>query len=269
MPDRAKNLRRHSEVSPAEVWPRLAVISAWADGEAARDADRAREVFHGPVFQPKGLLATEGVVTIPWEECQAAGVPALNSHFLEFIEAPDGPARLVHELEDGREYEVLLTTGGGLWRYRLGDLVRVEGRAGATPRLRWIGRCDGGCDLRGEKLHPRFVAEALAGFCQGFRLLAPCREADPPHYILFVDQPCAAQSVDEALQANPHYAHARRVGQLGPVRIFQIRGEAAEEDYLRRCAALGQRAGTVKTTALQRAAGWETWFKGNFVDFPT
>ena len=268
MPNRAGVLRRRAKLSPADVWPHLAIISSWADGEAARDAARTRELFHGVGLQPKGLLATEGVVTIPWENDEAAGVPALNSHFLEFIESPDGPVRLVHELEEGRKYAVLFTSGGGLWRYQLGDLVRVEGRAGATPRLRWIGRCDDVCDLRGEKLHPRFVADALARHCRGFRLLAPCREADPPHYILFVDQPCKAGIVDAALHANPHYAHARQIGQLGPVRIFLIRGDSPEEMYLRRCVALGQRAGTIKTGALHRSSGWETWFEGKFTDLP-
>jgi hypothetical protein len=266
MPERARELRRHSGLSPSDVWPNLAVISAWADGEAARDAEQTRQLFGGAVLQPKGLLATEGVLTIPWENDSAAGAPALNSHFLEFMESPDGPVRLVHELEEGREYEVLLTTGGGLWRYRLGDKIRTEGRAGNTPRLRWMGRCDDVCDLRGEKLHPRFVAEALAGLCHGFRMLAPCRETEPPHYILFVEQPCAAGFIDTALQSNPHYAHARKLGQLGPIRVFRTRGSSPEESYLRRCVELGQRAGTIKPTALHRADGWERWFDGEFTD---
>ena len=268
LPERAKALGRRAELSPADVWPRLAIVSAWADGEAARDASRASELFQGVTLQPKGLLATEGVVSIPWENDAAAGVPALHSHFLEFMESAEGPVRLIEELEEGRDYTVLLTTGGGLWRYRLGDRVRIEGRAQATPRLKWVGRGDDVCDLRGEKLHPQFVAEALDGLCSGFRLLAPCREEDPPHYILFVDQPFAAAGIDAALQTNPHYAHARRVGQLGSVRIFQLREASPEAAYLRRCVLLGQRAGTIKPVVLHRASGWETWFEGNFTDFP-
>ena len=266
MPERVKDLRRRAEIAPSDVWPHLSIISSWADSEASGDAARTRALFPGAVLQPKGLLATEGVVTIPWEDDAAAGVPALNSHFLEFIELSNGAVRLVHELEEGREYEVLLTTSGGLWRYRLGDIVRVEGRAGVSPRLRWVGRCDDVCDLRGEKLNPQFVANTLQYHCEGFRMLAPHREADPPHYILFASGSCEAGDVDAALQANPHYAHARRVGQLGPIRIFIIRDQHPEEAYLRRCVALGHRAGTIKPLALHRAAGWETWFQGNFDD---
>lgn len=268
MPQHARSLRAIDALTPPHVWPRLAIISAWADGEAAADARHTRALFPHATLQAKGLLATEGVITIPWEDDEAAGVPALRSHLFEFMEPQSGRVKLVHELENGIDYEVLLTTSGGLWRYRLGDLVRVEGMAANTPRLRWLGRCDDVCDLRGEKLHPSFVAEVLDRHCQGFRLLTPQRDAAPPHYQLFMMHAVEAAVIDAALQENPHYAHARRIGQLGSVRVFVIRHEQPQELYLRRCVALGQRAGSIKPVALHRAAGWEKCFPGHFTDSP-
>ncbi len=265
LPDHAAALRRIRNPVPQDVWPHLAVISGWADGEAGSAADTVRALFPHACYQPKGLLATEGVITVPWEDDCAAGVPALHSHFLEFLESPGDCPRLVHELEPDRDYAVVLTTGGGLWRYPLGDLVRVDGRAGATPRLRFAGRCDDVCDLRGEKLHPEFVRNALSGLGGGFRLLAPCRETDPPHYILFTTDPDISDvSVERALAANPHYAHAREAGQLAPLRIFQVRNPDPSSVFIDHCVSLGQRAGTVKPVALHRASGWETCFDGRF-----
>ena len=266
MPGHAAALQRIGGLTPQEVWPHLAVISGWSDGEAAPDAARVRRLFPHASWQPKGLLATEGVVTLPWGDDAAAGVPALHSHFLEFLEHPGGPARLVHELEQGRDYAVVLTTSGGLWRYQLGDLVRVDGRAGETPRLRFAGRCDDVCDLRGEKLHPGFVRTALGGFTSGFRLLAPCRGTDPPHYILFAATlRGTAAAADAALCGNPHYAFARAAGQLGPLRLFHVRDPDPSATFLRRCVSLGQRAGSVKMVCLHRASGWEDCFSGEFV----
>ena len=95
-----------------EVWPRLALVSAWADAAAVGPAARLRERLPGVAFQAKGLLATEGCVTIPFA---GRHLPALRSHLIEFETAP-GDARLDHELRDGSEYDVILTTGGGLWR---------------------------------------------------------------------------------------------------------------------------------------------------------
>lgn len=251
---------------PRDLWPRLAVVSGWADGTAEADAMVTSGIFDHATFQPKGLLATEGVVTIPWGDDESS-VPALRSHFLEFIEIEGGATRLVHELEFGREYEVLLTTGGGLWRYRLGDVVRVVGHQGRTPRLRFMGRADGVCDLRGEKLHPRFVGDIISKIVQGFAMLAPADDEARPHYILFLERetPNIARVIDDALSLNPHYEYCRHTRQLDPVRVFIIT-ENPQAAYLRRCESLGQRAGAVKATALHRTAGWENWFNGSFAN---
>ena len=46
-------------------WPDLALVSAWADGASSSGAADLKRIFSSAVFQPKGLLATEGIVTIP------------------------------------------------------------------------------------------------------------------------------------------------------------------------------------------------------------
>ncbi|KAH7293633.1 hypothetical protein KP509_28G034400 [Ceratopteris richardii] len=43
-------------------------------------------------------------------------------------------------VEVGREYEVVLTTYGGLYRYRLGDIVRVTSFFNASPQLAYVCR---------------------------------------------------------------------------------------------------------------------------------
>ena len=58
-------------------------------------------------MHPKGLIATEGIVTIPFEGHHPL---AIRSHFFEFLDRNDQP-KLAHELEAGSEYTVVLTTG--------------------------------------------------------------------------------------------------------------------------------------------------------------
>lgn len=251
---------------PKEIWPNLTIISAWADAGAARDASKLREIFPHVAFQSKGLLATEGVITLPWRDDDAASVPALNSHFLEFQQWPDGKCYQLHELQQGEIYQMIITTSGGLWRYRLGDLVRAEGIEINTPRLRFIGRSDGVCDMRGEKLNPVFVAQVFARFTQSFALLSPCAASEPPHYVLnTTDSQLCADHVDRALRENPYYDHARSVGQLGAVRKFHVIELDPTKKFMERCLQLGQRAGTIKETALHPKTGWENWFTGGFV----
>ncbi|HZC78219.1 MAG TPA: GH3 auxin-responsive promoter family protein, partial [Ktedonobacterales bacterium] len=208
----------------ASRWPQLDLISCWTDATSARPLERMRRRFPHVEVQGKGLLATEGIVSVPF-----LGVPApaaaVTSHFLEFLDGVN--SYLVHELEVGKQYEVVLTTGGGLYRYRLRDLVRVEGYLHRTPLLRFTGRADGVIDLAGEKLSPAFVEQALARAASalqlsiGFAMLAPAAE-EPPGYILYADRPhegrrLAAQ-LEAELRQSHHYNLCRTLGQLAPVR---------------------------------------------------
>ena len=171
------------------LWPQLAVVSCWADA-AAEDAVPAlhRYVPHARI-QPKGLLATEGVVSFPLQLEYLSGpaeaghydrtdptirsvrlqpdrtvhVAAITGHFLEFLDLdrPSAPPLLAHELRPGAVYAPVISTGGGFYRYKLGDAVRCCGFHQRAPLLHFEGRTDQVSDLCGEKLNPRMVAQAL------------------------------------------------------------------------------------------------------------
>lgn len=269
----ARNLQamlRRGRIEPAGLWPDLALISCWTSAASASMKGEVERRFPGVPIQGKGLLATEGVISIPIEEHEFP-VAAVTSHFLEFFEEESGEYRLIAELEAGREYSVALTTGGGLWRYRLGDRVRVAGFAKRTPLLEFIGKEDCVSDLRGEKLNAFFVANTLATFdsCRDarFAMLAPS-EASPPHYTLFLEGGACPRNLpmllDQRLQANPHYSYCRRLGQLGGLRVFLVDGDA-RDSYVNGCVVSGQRAGSVKMTSLERRSGWEHVFRGSFI----
>ena len=276
-PTRARRLehawRESGLLRTQDVWPNLRVISCWTDASSRLAVPALRELFPGATIQGKGLLATEGVVSLPLVD-QGACLAAATSHFYKFIEQPGAPPQLLHELEAGHQYSVLLTTGGGLYRYRLGDRVRVVGFAENTPLLEFLGKEDGTSDLCGEKLSPAFVGSILAelsgerAFVSDFAMLAPSRR-ERPHYVLFLQGEAfradLAVRLDKKLTQNPHYAYCRRLGQLAVPRIFQITSGAGE-CYLRRCVVLGQRAGAVKSVALHRLAGWEECFQGEWTE---
>ena len=266
-PQRAREVERclsETHIKLTDLWPQLSVVSSWGDAEAAAEFQQLERNFPDVAFQKKGLLATEGVITIP--RASAGNVAALLSHFLEFLD-DQGRPHLVHEVEPGAEYSVVISTSGGLWRYRLGDRVRVTGFLQRTPLLEFVGKEDGVCDLRGEKLHPSFVGGILRDLRRelllplGFAMLAPSRTPEAG-YLLLVEHgaPAAlANALDHKLRSNPQYAYARDLGQLAAPRVINCGPDAAER-YMERCIVLGQRAGDVKPTSLHRADGWEDWF---------
>ena len=274
-PERAWVLREalRSGLQARALWPRLALLSMWTDAQAAHAVGPACRRFQGIEVQGKGLLATEGVISLPLFDAPAP-VLAVRSHFFEFLDAehPEARPRLAHELEPGRTYAVLLSTSGGLLRYRIGDLVRVEGFHHATPCLRFVGRADAVSDLVGEKLAATRVSAVLDSLLPAlfdgqrppFAMLAPEWEA-PPAYRLFLETDApdarleeAARALEHALCEGYHYRYARELGQLGPVRAVRV--SEGTRHYEARCVTLGQRAGDVKPTDLHRQAGWTAWF---------
>ena len=246
---------RRGAIRPLELWPALRLISCWTSAEAAAVVGEVRGLFPGVTVQGKGLLATEAVLTIPLHS-HGGSVPALTSHFLEFMPVEGTGVRLAHELERGRDYLPIVTTGGGLWRYRIGDRVRVTRVADGVPVIEFAGREDGVCDLRGEKLSPAFVGGVLSEMALPgtFAMLAP--SADRDGYLLFTDAARAdPNQLDRLLRANPHYAYCRDLGQLRQARVVHIAGDAHAQ-YLRHCERLQRRASTATLAALDRASGW-------------
>lgn len=226
-----------------DLFPALRLLSAWGDG-FARDA--WEELTQGfPGAQPKGLLATEGVVSIPWGH--APGSVVLPTHLIELRNA-SGEVTWPWEAEVGARYQPLMSTGSGLIRYALPDQVEVVGFLGRLPRIRVVGRLDRGSDLVGEKLTPGFVQPIVAAL-PGFAMLFPKND----RYVLVTEAPVEPRTIDEQLQRAHHYAYARELDQLAQVEVRVVpdawaRWEAA-------CEARGLTLGDQKPGPLETRLG--------------
>ncbi|MGE0713648.1 MAG: GH3 auxin-responsive promoter family protein [Planctomycetota bacterium] len=251
------------------VWPRLRLVSCWCDAAAQAQVPALRALLPPAVeLQPKGLLATEGVVSFPLLDRPGA-VLAVDAHVLELQPADDPSARPLPPAlaREGARYLPILSTSGGLYRYRLGDVVEVVGRYEATPLVRFVERADGVSDLAGEKLSPGRVGEALAAACAevgarpDFALLAP-RAGTPPGYRLFVDaalEPALrarlAAALETRLREGHHYDLCRRLEQLAPLDTAPVACGWAR--YERALVSRGMRAGDVKPACLRREPWWD------------
>jgi hypothetical protein len=236
-------------IDTTALWPALDTISCWADGASAVFSARLAFLCPQALVEPKGLLATEAAITLPWGGGRG-NAPALTSAFIEFIDSAAEP-RLAHQLEAGADYRVVITTMSGLYRYDIGDMLRCIGHDGVFPRLVFMGRGGLVSDLVGEKLDEAFVAEVFSD-CGVIGFLVP-KSAPNPHYELWLDQSdekieAAAQAVERRLRANPQYAYARDLRQLGPLTAVGRPGICAGRVLKR--AREGHRLGDVKPTAI-------------------
>lgn len=269
----AARLAAGETVLGTDLWPHLQLVSSWTSAVAARFLPELRRRLPGVEIQGKGLLATEGVVSFPLLDHPGA-VLAIDSHVLEFLPlgAPDGRPLLVDELESGESYSVLLTTGGGLYRYALHDAVKVVGRLGETPLVEFVGKTGKVSDVVGEKLNELRVGEVLEQILSEldiacpFAMLAP-EWGDPPYYALFLECPdladeglaAVAAHLEARLRQSHHYAYARDLGQLSCLRPVRLAPHAVSR-YLAGCETLGQRPGDIKPTYLHASFGWTERF---------
>jgi GH3 auxin-responsive promoter len=286
-PRRAAELRSALRAGPppavhARLWPALSLISCWKDANAAGPSLELASLFPQAILQGKGLLATEGFVSFPLARREGS-VLAIRSHFFEFLPS-DGTgacdsahAELAHRLEKGQKYSVVITTGGGLYRYQLHDLVEVVDAIGDCPLIRFIGRRAFVSDWFGEKLNEAHVAAIFGDVFRrldpapSFSMLACDTGTAAPCYVLYTESSApratllrVAASIEERLRENYHYAYARSLGQLAPLRVFRVRNAAAT--YLRAKSLSGRRAGDVKLMALDSGGGWSQVFSGCFVE---
>ena len=267
-PRRVRALASADPLVPASVWSCLSVISCWGDGQAAALLPSLQARLPGVHIQPKGLIATEAFVSLPFAGRRPL---AVRSHFFEFIDR-DSNARLAWELVPEEIYSVVVTTAGGLYRYKLRDLVVVEGSLGGTPCLRFLGKEDGIVDLRGEKLSEGFVAAVLSRLIPRFAprtefaLLAPETAGDVPRYVLYMASagppgPELAVALESELGANPNYALCVRLGQLLPASVEPVPRNAPAR-FMARMVEAGQRLGSIKPVALSPLTDWGACFRG-------
>jgi hypothetical protein len=119
-----------------EIWPNLSFF-IWG-GVAFEPYKKGFEKLLGrPITYIETYLASEGFIAFQ-DRPDARGMRlVINQHiFLEFVpfddknfdadgDMIDNPdALMLHEVEEGKDYAILLSTAAGAWRYLIGDTVR-------------------------------------------------------------------------------------------------------------------------------------------------
>lgn len=246
------------------LWPLLKLVSCWADASSQPFFELLKKRLPQAAFQAKGLLSTESVVTVPDQRGQNS--LAVDCGFFEFLSA-DGRSHLAHEVNAEKPYEIVITTSGGLYRYRTGDQVICTGFVNDIPAFRFSGRTGLTCDLVGEKLSESFVLSCLEGI-SGFRILVPV-PGHKPGYALVIDkqhkykhEPAKlAELVEQRLFTNPQYAFARKMGQLEKLTIAIASQPLVK--FVGRQVNTGTRLGDIKVPALRPEMDWLEIFTGS------
>lgn len=263
-PDRARELERivdrTGHLYPKDVWPNLGLVNCWLGGTLTAYLKFFPEYFGDVPRRDLGLIASEGRMTIPLADQTAAGALDLMGTFFEFVpvgEAMDGNpvALLPHELEEGEEYYIIMTTASGLYRYHIQDVVRCVGWYGRSPLITFLNKGRHVSNLTGEKLSEHQVVSSMEQVCDRMRLplgsyaLSPRFDDQTPYYGLMVESnelphrdagETLAEMLDRELRrANCEYDAKRESGRLDAVRVFLLRAGAWERFDRLRIACMG------------------------------
>jgi hypothetical protein len=269
-PDRARALRAlagRAEPTVGQLWPRLAAVVTWTGGSCALGADAVRQALPpGARVIEAGYVASEFRGAVVVDVDRSLALPALRDVVFEFVpaEAWDQGRRdtlMLHELDEGGDYQLIATTSGGLYRYHINDIVRAGPRIGRTPTLSFVRKGRGVTSITGEKLTETQVNLALQEIGRRFALrvgfhLVLADEGQAVYRALLEAEGEApagalAGALDESLgRLNIEYASKRASGRLGPVEVVALRPGAGSA-YRNWCVARGQRDAQFKALTLQ------------------
>lgn len=131
-----KIIERYELKTIHDIWPNLAFFVH--GGVSFEPYKKGFEKLLGkPLIYIETYLASEGFLAYQDRQNAHGMKLVLNEHiFFEFVPfddnhfdqegniLPDAEALMIHEVEEGRDYAILISTSAGAWRYLIGDTVR-------------------------------------------------------------------------------------------------------------------------------------------------
>ena len=171
-PTRADELIRLSEnrggeLLPVDFWPNLDIIVCWKGGTVGIYITRFKKYFGDNIsVRDFGYLSSEARVSIPMCDEGWGGALAITGNFYEFVPREEMNKKnkrflLSNQLEAGREYYIIITTHGGLYRYNIDDIVKVEGFFNNTPVIEFKQKGSMVSSVTGEKIYESHINDAV------------------------------------------------------------------------------------------------------------
>ena len=174
MPERAAELQAifskgFDEPYVPKVWKSMAAIIGIGTGGFKAYADIIKEKYTGPgIHMAKiGVAASEGFTSATYRLDSEDTMLLPDSLFYEFLplEAGDDFSQIVSldGVEQGKDYELIITNLSGLYRYRTRDALHIESYFGRTPTVCFLYRIDQTVSIMGEKTTEEALRSAARG----------------------------------------------------------------------------------------------------------
>ncbi|XP_060950709.1 GH3 domain-containing protein [Limanda limanda] len=261
-PERAAQLRVNFQDGfrgiAKRLWPHLHLVLAVDSGSNQIYGEMLRESYcQGVPFYSPFYAATEGLIGVNlWpQEPNRRYLLCPRSMFCEFLpessleeEAPQ--TLLMEEVKEGQSYELVVTNASGLFRYRMGDIVKVVGFHNQCPMVEFQYRRGQMLNVRGEKVSEALFLNTLKKAvtqwpgsqlvdycCAESGIMGDSIGGSDPHYQVFVELKGVRNLTEEQRykldvclqQDSAVYRSFRVKGSIGPMRVQLVADGAFKE----------------------------------------
>ncbi|GER53030.1 auxin-responsive GH3 family protein [Striga asiatica] len=236
------------------IWPNAKYLNTIVTGPMAQYIPTLEYYGGGLPIVSMGYASSECFLGINLDPtCRPSEVSYTFMPFMayfEFLSADDrsDPVDLVN-VEVGKEYEVVATTLAGLYRYRLGDIVRASGFHNSAPKFWFVRRKDVVLNIDWENTKETELQEAVEKAARlllphGIRVLDYTSRVDPTtvpaHYVVYWELLNESESSDQpqavweeccvAMEESFNWVYRKlRDSSIGPLEIRIVKDGTFEE----------------------------------------
>lgn len=241
--ERAAQLREIFEAYPTswpkKVWPNLELILSTCSGSFLECTEVVRTYVGNEVnILGLGFGSSECVFSMPVELNQNDAVLLPHTGFFEFLPLGENDytkTLTLDEIEVGKDYEILVTTISGLYRYQMRDAVTITGTYLNTPKIQFSHRIDQTVNIFGEKTSELLLRKIVYDMASENGLsiynfsVYPDTTSAPMRYVFFIEFTddalnISAEQMQESMEkklrgANFLYDLFASSGKLAPLEI--------------------------------------------------
>jgi hypothetical protein len=151
-PKRAEYLKNLKDFKPIDIWPNIGLISCFKSKTNEMYINTLiKKIGKKIEVRDPGINASEGRISIGLGKDKVSGVLPLNTTFFEFIDIDKEIKTIItiEKLKLNKKYRILMTTQEGLYRYDIGDVIKVTGFMKKIPLIKFYNR-DNFLNIAGE-----------------------------------------------------------------------------------------------------------------------
>lgn len=225
------------------VWPSLAYIATVTGANFSIYDDKVNYYTDSlPIYSP-AYAATEAMIGINPYANKIRYVIIPDTAFYEFIPVQEGHEDSQHtfcleELKIGTKYEIVITNYAGLYRYRMGDIIKVVDFYNNCPEVEFLYRKNQVLNMVSEKTNEEHLTNSIRSTTKKLNLnlvdytTMPDNSITPGRYVFYFELKNNIPNYkvklleetldDEIRNSNLAYDRARNNKKLGMVKVILL-----------------------------------------------